>query len=653
MRALLNTADPLVIIGTLWPELYDAYATLPTGGADPRAREREVLGLADLVRIAPEFSSGEQDRARAAAARDRRLAAALDADGYGLTQTLAAAPQLVAHWEDARTASPYAWAVLTSALDVARLGARAPLSAALLRAAAVDYCTSQQQAEAPQNWFEQALAYATKKLHGAAAALNPAGRGMGQLAGYTVADYLLQHVGRERRTVGVPASTWDAIPRYVHDPADAARLAYSARSRLLYRYALPLYRRAADAGDKHAAEELADLLARRWDLDELRGRAEAGDKHAAEELARRLARRGDLDELRGRAKAGDKHAAGELARCGDLDGAEQILRTLADVGNEDAALQLATLLARRGNLDGAEQILHTLADAGHGYVAGELIDLPGERGRVIRAGQILYVRTAASDWDVGADLICIPAGLEDVELDELHARADAGDQRAAGELARRLAERGDLDELRGRADAGDWDAAMQLANLLAEFGDLDEAAQILRTLDGAEQILRTRADAGDEDAAWQLDALLAERWDLDGLRARADAGDEYAAGRLANLLGEFGDLDEAARILRALDGANDEYVARELDALLARRGDLDELRARAHGEDLHAAQQLARILAMRGDLEEAEQILRASAIAGHGDTEQLAQLLTRQGRGEEAERLRRIGLNPNGSTACA
>jgi hypothetical protein len=29
----------------------------------------------------------------------------------------------------------------------------------------------------------------------------------------------------------------------------------------------------------------------------------------------------------------------------------------------------------------------------------------------------------------------------------------------------------------------------------------------------------------------------------------------------------------------------------------------------------------------------------------------LAELLTRQGRGEEAERLRRFGLNPDGSTA--
>ena len=116
---------------------------------------------------------------------------------------------------------------------------RRPLSADLLRAAAPGYCTSAQQAKAPGNWFEQALAYATATLYGAAAAMTPVGTGMGQLAGYTVADYLIQHASRERRTARVPASTWDALVIHIRDPADAGRLARSARARLLYRYALP------------------------------------------------------------------------------------------------------------------------------------------------------------------------------------------------------------------------------------------------------------------------------------------------------------------------------------------------------------------------------------------------------------------------------
>ena len=347
--------------------------------------------------------------------------AALGAAGYGLTQTLAAAPQLVARWEDAQDRGP----VRVGGADRgAGCGpARRPRPAqppSLLRAAAPGYCTSAQQAEAPDNWFEQALAYATEKLHGAAAALAPAGTGMGQIAGYTVADYLLQHASRERRSARVPASTWDALLSHIRDPADAARLADSAERRLLYRYAIPLYRHAADAGDGYAAWQLAGLLAERGDLDGLRARADAGDGHAAWQLADLLAERGDLDELRARADAGDGYAAwrlaGLLAGRGDLDE----LRARADAGDGYAAGRLAELLAERGDLDE----LRARADAGDRDAAGQLAELLAERG--------------------------------DLDEADLRARADAGDRHAARQLAELLARRGDLDEACApAADAGD------------------------------------------------------------------------------------------------------------------------------------------------------------------------------------------------------
>jgi hypothetical protein len=88
----------------------------------------------------------------------------------------------------------------------------------------------------------------------------------------------------------------------------------------------------------------------------------------------------------------------------------------------------------------------------------------------------------------------------------------------------------------------------------------------------------------------RLAGLLAEASDLDGLRGRAEAGDEDAAGHLAGLLAEA--------------------------------GDLDGLRARADAGEWAAGPRLH-------------------------------ELLIRQGRGEEAERLRRFGLNPDGSIARA
>jgi hypothetical protein len=553
VRALL-TAHPAVIIGTLWPDRYNTYAAVPApGAADPHARERQVLDLATVIRIAPEFSPAEQDRARAAASRDRRLTVALESAGYGLTQTLAAAPQLVARWQDARTADPYAWAVLTAALDVARLGARAPLSPDLLRAAAPGYCTSRQQAEAPGNWFEKALAYATEELRGAAAALSPVGAGMGQIVGYTVADYLIQHAGRERHYARVPASTWDAILSDIRDPADTTRLADSARDRLLYRYAIPLYHHAADAGDEDGARQLALHLAGRGDLDGLRARADDGDGAAALRLALVLVERDDLDGLRARADAGDRAATVELARLldyrGDPDQAVQILRPLADAGDRVAGVRLAGVLAR------------LLAKAG--------------------------------------------------DLDKLRARVDAGDGPAAVELAELLADRGDPDQavqiLRPFADAGDISAALRLSTLLADLGDLDG--------------VRARADDGDGFAAAQLAMVLADAGDLDGLRARADAGDGAAAVELAELLADRGDPDQAVQILRPLADAGHVYAAVELAELLAEAGDLDGLRARVDAGDGVAARQLP-------------------------------DLIAKQGRKEEAARLRRFGLNPDGSVAC-
>jgi hypothetical protein len=670
VRALLNARHPAVIIGTLWPDRYAAYTTLPVAGrADPHARERQVLDLADVVRVDPAFSPPEQARARAAAARDPRLRAALGAAGYGLTQTLAAAPQLVARWQDAQTAAPYAWAVLTAALDVARLGARAPLSAGFLRAAAPGYCTSVQQAEAPESWFEQALAYATEKLHGTAAALSPAGAGMGQVAGYTPADYLIQHATRERRYARVPASTWNAILSHIHDPADTARLANSAANRLLYGYAIPLYRHAVGAGvgGGYAAYRLAGLLEQRGDLDEaeqmLRTGADAGDKSAASQLANLLAGRGDLAGLRARADAGDGAAAvvlaGLLERRGDLDGAEQILRPPADAGDEPAAVVLVGLLEKRGDLDGAEQILRARVGVGDRHAAFDLAGLLARRGDLDEAIPLYSQAADAGDYNAAEDLADILAGED---LDGLRARADAGDPVAAGRLADLLTERGDLDGLRARADVGDPVAADRLADLLTERGDLD----------GAEQILHAAASAGDGHAAGRLADLLTERGDLDQaeqildgaeqiLRARADTAGWHAALELANLLEKRDDLDGAAQILDGAEqilrarieaGDNDLYlsalyVSGRLANLLAGRGDLDGLRARSDSGDRQAAGRLADLLARHGDLDG----LRARADAGAGDAKRLADMLIKQGRGDEAEQLRRFGLNPDGSIA--
>ncbi|WP_052681644.1 MULTISPECIES: hypothetical protein [unclassified Frankia] len=148
---------------------------------------------------------------------------------------------------------------------------------------------------------------------------------MGRIAGYTVADYLLQHATHTRRGERPPASLWTALRDHPTHPDDLARLANTALNYQVYTLAVPLLRQQADAGDRVTASRLADLLFEAGDRDGLRQRADAGDGDAARRLA-------DL-----------------LAEAGDRPGAIDVLRQRADAGDEYATRQLADLLAETGD----------------------------------------------------------------------------------------------------------------------------------------------------------------------------------------------------------------------------------------------------------------------------------------------------------------
>ncbi|MFD8529122.1 hypothetical protein ACFV0L_17065, partial [Streptosporangium canum] len=358
VRTLLHAGT--VVVATVWPERHTAYTTPPAPGRDdPYTAERELLGLAHVVHLDTGLSAAEHQRALNAADEDPRIALALRSADYGLTQVIAAAPQLIDRWH---SADPYAAAILNAAIDATRLGSHSPLSADLLRTAAPGYCDPRQRAAAPLNWFEAGLAYATQTLHGATAALAPiaAPGEMGTPVGYLVADYLQQHVGRQRRTIKVPVTVWKALIQYLTHPEDQIRVGLSAENRLLYCYAEPLYGNAAHAGGQDAYERLAELLTEPDRLKGLWDQADAGDGKAAERLATLLARQGRWEELRARADSGDEQATGRLADLLIGQGREEELRAWADTGNSLAAMRLVDLLIGQGR--GEE--LRARADAG-------------------------------------------------------------------------------------------------------------------------------------------------------------------------------------------------------------------------------------------------------------------------------------------------
>jgi tetratricopeptide (TPR) repeat protein len=561
----------LVLVGTLWSDEYTSRtAARVPARPDPHADARQLLDLAHVVLVPKAFTQAERCRAEAFRSDDR-IRVALDSPDAGFTQVLAAAPLLERWWTTAP--DPCAKALITAALDMRRIGAKAPLARELLAAAVPGYLTSTEQATAAQDWFDEALDYATTQLHGATSALRPTGT-MGTISGYLVADYLLQQASRERHTVPVPDVVWQSIVLH-HHPDDTQRLAESARAWGVQRHAESLYRQAADGGDIHAGIRLGELLTGEGRIAELRARADAGDRGAGLELVRLLAREGDLAELRIRSDAGDPVASRNLVALlierGRLAEALTVLHTWAAAGDTAAWRHVQKLLAEQSEL--AE--LRVLADTGDGNVADRLVGLLAKYGH----------------------------------LEELRARADAGDEDAAWRLAElhtRQGNRGDaLTIFRRRADTGDQKAACRVAELLAERGDIDEAIAILHAQPNAGGALTNTSTVAD---------VLVERGRVGDLRALADAGNQPAAWRLADLLVTQGGVEE----LRVRADAGDDAAGTRLAGLLAKRGDFEELRTRAQAGDRAAARHLTDVPVRHGQVE------------GFGKADQIESFLPRQ-----------------------
>jgi hypothetical protein len=529
VRRLLRSRQ-VVLLGTLRPTRYRRYVGMDAPEA--HAVERDLLGMATMVRVPERFSDAELGRACELARSDVRVRAALEIPDFGLTQVIAAAPQVMASWQDADV---YARALLTAAIDATLLGVRSPMPIDLLRDIAPTYCPERERAEAATGWFEGALEYTTTRLHGGMSLLVPVPApdgDMGQRAGYTVAEYLLQQTEAERAGAPVPAELWKVCLDHVANPVDLTRLGESAESRREYAHADRFYRTAA-AGEPRAAYRLAGLLAASGRDDEalevLLPWTATPDTDVAEFVARLLGRTGRDKDLRDRAAAGDSAAASELVDLLMSLGRESELRAYGDAGNKAIAYRLAELLTQRGRTSEAAEVLRPHVSSGDWAAADQLTGLYLAAERTDDALDVLREYAADGHHLAGARLAVLLAGLG--RETELRARADAAEWPAAVQLADMLAAAGREAELAERADAGDRPAAYRLAHLL-------------RTAE-REGELRARADSGDRPAVYQLSDLLAEATRHDEaiqlLRPHADSGDESAVSRLIGLLGRYGD----------------------------------------------------------------------------------------------------------------
>ncbi|MFD8391805.1 tetratricopeptide repeat protein, partial [Streptomyces sp. NPDC059680] len=340
-RLLTNTARPVILIGTIWPEIYDQLrmpAAIPGGqgeGEEVITRDaREILDLARRFSLS-QWSDQEWGRAEELTSVDPRIRqAAIHRGHLGLAQTLSAAPELIHRWEQAD--SPFGQAVITAAVAARRCGHPANIPASLIEALAKEFLTGAQRAAAGSEWLADALAWACRPVHhsGGIAPLQAFGADMGRVDGYQVSDILVDHKGQSSAVLQhqITPSVWGLIADLAATEA-CLSIGFGAYRANMPTAARSAWRRAAEAGDVNAMGRLGLFLREEGDVDGARTwftrAAEAGNVNAMVMLGVFLREEGDVDGARTwftrGVEAGNANAMGMLGNLlreeGDVDGA--------------------------------------------------------------------------------------------------------------------------------------------------------------------------------------------------------------------------------------------------------------------------------------------------------------------------------------------
>ncbi|MDX3697716.1 helix-turn-helix domain-containing protein, partial [Streptomyces europaeiscabiei] len=493
VQSLLNDPgrQPVLVLGTLWPEYVDQYTALPSPGAeDLHSRVRELLSGRTLT--IPETFDEEALRQALALGQqgDVALADALNraaADGR-VTQDLAGAPELLRRYEHS---TPAARAVLEAAMDARRLGAGIHLPQAFLTDAAIDYLSVHDFDQITDDWAEAAFAELARPVHGKHAPLRrarsrpqrrPPGTPLdtttpGQDDGpmYRLADYLEQHGRSIRRSLCPPGSFWHAAHSHLTHRDDLVNLAEAAETRCRLQWTYHLRHRAAEG----RAVALVDL-ARRREAD--------GDRKRAEALYQEAADTGDpsvLVKLAGRRKA-----------AGDHEQAEALYQQAVYAGSAAAMVELAGWREASGDHERAEALYHQAVDAGSATAMVELARRREASGDHEQAEVLARQAADAGNAAVVAELAQIREKTRKYERAEALAQhaADAGNSIPLAVLARK------------RERAGKYERAAELARLCAEAGDSSVLVELAgwREASGdherAEALYHQAVDAGSATA---------------------------------------------------------------------------------------------------------------------------------------------------------
>lgn len=434
--------------------------------SEPRGEVRSgehLIGMRVLNSVWPVlldrmWSDGEL--ARTVAAGDDRLRAAHAHHGdFGVAEYLAAGPELLAAWREARAPTadrghPRGHALVAAAVDLARTGLTSPVPGQVLEELHAGYLVDAALLR-PESLAE-AWAWATEQRLGVTSLLVPGDVGQSTWRAF---DYLADTA----RTAEVPDAMWHAALDHASDEERwrIGRAAYDARR---WDVAETAWWPLAVRGESWAMNNLGTVLERRGDHDTAAtwlDRAADADSHiamfevamrfrkstgsfrfvGAEYWFRRATEAGHVpamyqlarlfhdhapwyDAIAGgsgdsaaaeaeawfRRAAGAGHVgalsglAGLLLDAGRLDEAQTWFRRLADLGDAGGCYGLAIVARRRGDTHAREAALLDASRAGHARAGHELAGLLAQRGEQERAA-LLSTRAIRHETRTMSDTI--------------------------------------------------------------------------------------------------------------------------------------------------------------------------------------------------------------------------------------------------------
>jgi hypothetical protein len=661
LRELLRDRErgSFLILATMWPEEWDELTRKPQPDQkDPHPHARALLAGSQIP-VRADFSDEDMAKLMTVAPKDPRLALAVRDAGTRVAQFLAGGFELIERYESAPSTD---LAVLHAAGDASRLGVGRIIPELLLETAAEGYLADhdwQRLLPAQQHtWFADALTRLQRPCKGVPGPLTPARIGDKRPVRETrlaLADYLDQHIRKERRFLAPAGSLWDAVANTSDDADTLVKVAHNAFLRLRKQHAFELYRSAFNSG-LGSAEALYFLIDQ--------------NRAAAEQIAQRCIDVGNIDIVTqvahrfGRGifernlatrlfwmlwQAGDNDALYELAvqyeNANMPDSAREMFDLSAATGNTFSLCWAAVLFRGTENRSEALRLMEKAAGAGHIVAACDLAAQRESAGDLTGAKQLyehifenvsplamnLFLRRPSQNRD-DSKAKQLPGkegtGTHILALYDLALWQEGlGNNDWAASLRQKASSATLADVLHEfiiwRYDVGDPFGAAQLYVKAAAIHDLEgikwlaEQQEREGDIEGADRMYRAAIDGGSASAVKGLMRL----YEKTGNSAAADelakkllaAGDSIAVDMLRYSRHAAGDYAGAERIDEFMDRAGDQYSLRALAWRRAAAGDLAGARQyheRAAGVgDVRSMDWLARHYEQAGDLPKADQLV--------------------------------------------